>query len=299
MKTLSMGTLHPQQENIVTKTLSPFAMFLIRFKREKTAIAALVILVIMLLMAIFAPLFLTYSATDVDYNNILSPPSWEHWAGTDLYGRDNFSRLIYGARISLSVGFLSVTIGVIVGSILGVMSGYYGGILDAIVMRVADILFAFPSFLLAIGIVAVLGGGIINVIIAIAIFSTPMFARIVRSQTLSVLNSQYVRAAKTMGASHTRIMFKHIIPSTISSILVYFTMRVGTSVLTAASLSFLGLGAQPPSPEWGAMLASSRDFMAVEGFAYLTLYPGLCIFLTVLSCNVLGDGIRSALDPKN
>ncbi|WP_261815368.1 ABC transporter permease [Vibrio gallicus] len=282
-----------------SKTLSPMAMFLIRFKREKTAIAALCILLIMVAMAILAPLFLHYTATDVDYNNILSTPSWSHWAGTDLYGRDNFARLVYGARISLSVGFVSVTIGVIAGSFFGVIAGYYGGILDAIIMRVADVLFAFPSFLLAIGIVAVLGGGIINVIIAIAIFSTPMFARIVRSQTLSVLNSQYVRAAKTMGASNARIMFKHIIPSTVSSVLVYFTMRVGTSVLTAASLSFLGLGAQPPSPEWGAMLASSRDFMAVDGYMYLTLFPGLCIFLTVLSCNILGDGIRSALDPKN
>ncbi|MFA0028420.1 ABC transporter permease [Vibrio breoganii] len=282
-----------------SKTLSPFAMFLIRFKREKTAIVALCILLTMVIMAIAAPIFLHYTATDVDYNNILSLPSWEHWAGTDLYGRDNFARLVYGARISLSVGFVSVTIGVIAGTVLGVISGYYGGIADAIIMRAADVLFAFPSFLLAIGIVAVLGGGIVNVIIAIAIFSTPMFARIVRSQTLSVMNSQYVRAAKTMGASTPRIMFKHIIPSTISSVLVYFTMRVGTSVLTAASLSFLGLGAQPPSPEWGAMLASSRDFMAVDGYMYLTLFPGLCIFLTVLSCNVLGDGIRSALDPKN
>ncbi|MFI3246807.1 MAG: ABC transporter permease subunit [Ferrimonas sp.] len=279
--------------------LSPWALFLKRFAQEKTAIVALCVLLLLILMAIFAPFFLTYSATDVDYNNILTPPSWQHWAGTDIYGRDNFARLVYGARISLAVGFVSVTIGMIVGATLGVMSGYFGGWFDSLVMRIADVLFAFPSFLLAIGIVAVLGGGILNVIIAIAIFSTPMFARIVRSQTLSVLNSQYVRAAKTMGASHARIMFKHIIPATLSSILVYFTMRVGTSVLTAASLSFLGLGAQPPSPEWGAMLASSRDFMAIEGFMYLTLYPGLCIFLTVLSCNVLGDGIRSALDVKN
>jgi len=280
-------------------TLSPWNMFLIRFKREKMAMLALGILVSLILIAIFAPQFLSYTATDVDYDNILSPPSWQHWAGTDLFGRDNFARLVYGARISLSVGFLSVTIGALIGSTLGVMCGYFGGRFDAVVMRIADVLFAFPSFLLAIGIVAVLGGGIINVIIAIAIFSTPMFARIVRSQTLSVLNSQYVRAAKTMGASHCRIMFKHIIPSTISNVLVYFTMRVGTSVLTAASLSFLGLGAQPPSPEWGAMLASSRDFMAVEGYLYLTLYPGICIFITVLSCNILGDGIRSALDPKS
>ncbi|MTI18965.1 ABC transporter permease subunit [Rhodobacteraceae bacterium RKSG542] len=281
-----------------SQSVSPFELFLRRFKREKLAILAGSILLIMVLMAIFAPFFLSQGLNDFDYDKILMPPSAENWVGTDLYGRDLFTRLVYGARISLSVGFLSVTFGALLGSVLGIMAAYKGGWLDTIIMRAADVLFAFPSFLLAIAIVAVLGGGIVNVIIAIAIFSTPTFARITRSSALAVLNSQYVRAATTMGASHFRIMFVHILPSTIGGILVYFTMRVGTSVLTAASLSFLGMGAQPPSPEWGAMLASSRDFIAVDGYMYLTLYPGLCIFLTVLCCNVLGDGLRAALDPK-
>lgn len=279
-------------------SVSPFQLFLMRFKREKLAIVAGITLLIMILMALFAPLLLSQGPNDFDYNRILMPPSGENWVGTDIYGRDLFTRLVYGARISLTVGFLSVTIGALAGSFIGILAAYRGGWLDSIVMRAADVLFAFPSFLLAIAIVAVLGGGIMNVIIAIAIFSTPTFARITRSSALSVLNSQFVRAATTMGASHSRIMFVHILPSTLSGILVYFTMRVGTSVLTAASLSFLGMGAQPPSPEWGAMLASSRDFIAVDGYMYLTLYPGLCIFLTVLCCNVLGDGLRTALDPK-
>lgn len=279
-------------------SVSPFQLFFMRFKREKLAIAAGITLLIMILIALFAPLLLSQGPSDFDYNRILMPPSSENWVGTDIYGRDLFTRLVYGARISLAVGFLSVTFGALAGSVIGILAAYRGGWLDSIVMRAADVLFAFPSFLLAIAIVAVLGGGIMNVIIAIAIFSTPTFARITRSSALSVLNSQFVRAAITMGASHSRIMFVHILPSTISGILVYFTMRVGTSVLTAASLSFLGMGAQPPSPEWGAMLASSRDFIAVDGYMYLTLYPGLCIFLTVLCCNVLGDGLRTALDPK-
>ena len=279
-------------------SVSPFQLFLMRFKREKLAIAAGITLLIMILMALFAPLLLSHGPNDFDYNRILMPPSPENWVGTDIYGRDLFTRLVYGARVSLTVGFLSVTIGALVGSFIGILAAYRGGWLDSIVMRAADVLFAFPSFLLAIAIVAILGGGIMNVIIAIAIFSAPTFARITRSSALSVINSQFVRAATTMGASHSRIMFVHILPSTISGILVYFTMRVGTSVLTAASLSFLGMGAQPPSPEWGAMLASSRDFIAVDGYMYLTLYPGLCIFLTVLCCNVLGDGLRTALDPK-
>jgi len=280
-------------------TVSPIRLFLLRFKREKQAWVALIFLIVLILAACLAPWIAPFSPDQEDYNSALLAPSWAHWAGTDMSGRDIFSRILFGARISLSVAFLSVTVGAVLGSILGVVSGYFGGYLDSIIMRISDILFAFPSFLLAIAIVAVLGGGIINVIIAIAIFSTPMFARLVRSQTLSVLNQPYVKAAQTMGASHMRIMFKHLIPAASGSILVYFTMRLGTSILTAASLSFLGLGAKPPSPEWGRMLADGRDLMLVPGYMYLTLYPGICIFLTALSCNVLGDGVRSALDPKS
>lgn len=280
-------------------TVSPSRLFLLRFKREKQAWVALAFLLTLIIAACLAPWIAPYAPNQEDYGAALSTPSWAHWAGTDMSGRDIFSRLLFGARVSLSVAFISVAIGAFLGSIFGVMSGYFGGYLDAIIMRIADVLFAFPSFLLAIAIVAVLGGGIINVMIAIAIFSMPMFARLVRSQTLAVLNQPYVKAAKTMGASHMRVMFKHLIPAASSTILVYFTMRLGTSILTAASLSFLGLGAKPPSPEWGRMLADGRELMLVPGYMYLTLYPGIIIFLTALSCNVLGDGIRSALDPKS
>ncbi len=279
------------------KQISPFTLFLLRFKKQKPAILALIILLLILAIAIFAPLLAPYDYTTPNYSNRLLSPSFSHFAGTDNTGRDVFSRLLFGARVSLSIGFISVTMGMVVGTVLGIIAGFVGGVFDSIVMRIADVLFAFPSILLAIGIVAVLGQGIVNVILAIAIFSSPVFARIVRGSTLAIRNTQYIKAAETMGASKRRIMFIHIFPGTISSILVYFTMRIGTSILTAAGLSYLGLGAKEPSPEWGAMLASGRDLM--YGHPYLTIFPGIAIFITVLSFNILGDGLRSALDPKD
>lgn len=226
----------------------------------------------------------------------MMPPSPQHWAGTDIYGRDILTRIIYGTRISLSVGVSSVTIGAIVGVTLGLISGFFGGFLDEIIMRSADVLFAFPGILLAIAVVAILGPGLVNVVAAVAIFSIPTFARIVRSNTLSIKESLYVRAARSMGASDNRIMFVHIMPGTLSGAIVYFTMRIGTSILTASSLSFLGLGAQPPPPNWGAMLAESRDYIGVAD--HLTIFPGIAIFLTVLAFNIFGDGLRAAFDPK-
>ena len=223
-------------------------------------------------------------------------PSLQHWFGVDSLGRDIFSRILAGARISLAAGFSSVLVGAVVGTLLGLTSGYFEGWWDRVVMRVCDVLFAFPGILLAISVVAVLGSGMANVILAVAIFSIPAFARLVRGNTLSLKRQTFVEAARSLGAGPMTIMLRHIFPGTISSIVVYFSMRIGTSIITAASLSFLGLGAQPPTPEWGAMLNEARADMVVA--PHVAIFPSLAIFLTVLMFNLFGDGLRDALDPK-
>ena len=278
------------------KTITPSMIFWQKFKKQKSAMVAGIFILFLVLVAILAPLIAPYDPYATDYGQAMMPPSPQHWAGTDIYGRDILTRIIYGARISLSVGISSVTIGAIIGVTLGLISGFFGGFLDEIIMRSADVLFAFPGILLAIAVVAILGPGLVNVVAAVAIFSIPTFARIVRSNTLSIKESLYVRAARSMGASNNRIMFIHIMPGTLSGSIVYFTMRIGTSILTASSLSFLGLGAQPPTPEWGAMLAESRDYIGVAD--HLTIFPGIAIFMTVLAFNIFGDGLRAAFDPK-
>lgn len=278
------------------KRTTPFGIFWYKFRKRKTAMLAAVFIVLLVLTAVFAPWLAPYDPYEVDYSLSMMPPSMDHPAGTDVFGRDILSRIIYGSRISLAVGLTSVTLGALVGVVLGLMSGFFGGFLDGLIMRTSDVLFAFPGILLAIAIVAILGPGLVNVVVAVSIFSMPTFARIVRSSTLGIKESLYVRAARSTGASRRRIMFVHIMPGTLSGVIVYFTMRIGTSIITASSLSFLGLGAQPPTPEWGAMLAESRNYIGVAD--HMTIFPGVAIFLTVLFFNLLGDGLRAALDPK-
>lgn len=201
-----------------------------------------------------------------------------------------------GARISLAAGVFSVIIGMAVGTFFGLLAGYYEGVWDRIIMRICDVLFAFPGILLAIAVVAIMGSGMANVIVAVAIFSIPAFARLVRGNTLVLKHQTYIESARSIGASDRTILLRHILPGTLSSIVVFFTMRIGTSIITAASLSFLGLGAQPPTPEWGAMLNEARADMVVA--PHVALFPSLAIFLTVLAFNLLGDGLRDALDPR-
>ena len=276
---------------------TPWSEFWRKFRMQHVAFGALVFVVLLVLVAVFAPWLVPYDAENFfDYDRLNQGPSAVHWFGVDPLGRDIFSRILMGARISLAAGFLSVVLGAVIGTVLGLLAGFYGGWWDRIVMRISDVLFAFPGVLLALGVVAILGSGMINVIIAVSVFSVPAFARLVRGNTLVLKNLTYIEATRSIGASDRTIMLRHILPGTISAIVVYFTMRLGTSIITAASLSFLGMGAQPPTPEWGAMLNEARADMV--NAPHVALFPSLAIFLTVLAFNLLGDGLRDALDPK-
>ena len=275
---------------------TPTAEFLRRFRRQHLAIASLIVILLLVLSAVFAPLIAPYDPAIPDYDSLLDGPSATHFLGTDAYGRDILSRIIWGGRVSLSVGFLSVALGGVVGIVIGLLSGFFGGWLDGVLMRLMDVLLAFPGIILAIGVVALLGPGIDNVIYSIAVFSVPVFARLVRGTTLSLKQTLYVQAARSIGVGRAALMLRHILPGAMPGVIVYASLRLGTSILTAASLSFIGLGARPPSAEWGAMLSDGRSFLGVAD--HLTLFPGLAIFATVLAFNLLGDGLRDAMDQK-
>lgn len=280
----------------VRRLRSPFAEFTRRFVKQRAALTAGSVIVLLVLVGILAPLLTPHDPMASDYDNVLEGPSWTHLAGTDEFGRDIFSRILWGARISLRVGFTAVLVGSVCGVILGLVAGYYGRLADMFVMRLTDLLLAFPGILLAIGIVAVLGPGIENVIIAVSIFSVPTFVRLVRGSTLALKETAFVEAARSINAPGRTILLRHILPGTISSVIVYFTLRMGTAIITASSLSFVGLGAPVESPEWGAMLSRARDYLATA--PHYAIAPSVAIFITVLAFNILGDGLRDAIDPK-
>ncbi len=276
---------------------TPWHEFWRRFRRQPVAMTAGIFVLLLIVVAIIAPWIAPYDAENYfDYDRLNEGPSMVHWFGVDSLGRDIFSRVLVGVQISLAAGVLAVLIGALIGTVLGLLAGYYEGWWDRITMRICDVLFAFPGILLAIAVVAVMGSGMANVIIAVAIFSIPAFARLVRGNTLVLKQQTFIESARSIGASDTTILFNHILPGTVSSIVVYFTMRIGVSIISAASLSFLGLGAQPPTPEWGAMLNEARADMVMA--PHVALFPAIAIFLTVLAFNLLGDGLRDALDPK-
>jgi glutathione transport system permease protein len=276
---------------------TPFSEFWRKFKKQHLAVGAGIFVVLLVLVAVFAPWIAPFDAENYfDYDNLNAGPSLTHWLGVDALGRDIFSRILMGSRISLVAGFVSVALGAVVGTFLGLMAGYYEGWWERISMRISDVLLAFPGMLLAIGVVAILGSSMVNVVVAVAVFSVPAFARLVRGNTLAIKHMTYVEAVRSIGASDWTIIMRHILPGTISPIVVYGTMRIGTSIITAASLSFLGMGAQPPTPEWGAMLNEARADMVTS--PHIAVFPALAIFLTVLAFNLLGDGLRDALDPK-
>jgi glutathione transport system permease protein len=280
-----------------TAVRTPWSEFWRKFKKQHVAVAAGIFVLLLVVVAIFAPWIVPYDAENFfDYDSLNAPPSMQHWFGVDPLGRDIFSRIVMGARVSLTAGFVSVAVGAVIGTLLGLVAGYYEGWPERIIMRICDVLFAFPGILLAIGIVAILGGGMTNVIIAVSIFSIPTFARLVRGNTLALKHLTFIEAARSIGAPDRTIIARHIFPGTVAAVVVYFSLRIGTSIITAASLSFIGMGAQPPTPEWGAMLNEARADMITS--PHVALFPSLAIFLTVLAFNLLGDGLRDALDPK-
>ena len=283
-------------ENIKADQTSKAKAFVKKFMKRKTAVLGLVIIILLVILAIVGPYLAPYDYNEYDYANVLSGPSAEHWFGTDHYGRDIFSRMLVGTRLTLGVSLSTVVIGAALGTVLGLLAGYYGGIVEMLVMRGSDVLFSFPDILLAIAIVAILGPGIINVLIAVMVFTVPSFARIMRSATLAVKGSLYVEVAQSLGCKDGRLLFVHIFPGTIQSLIVNFTMRIGSAIMAAASLSFLGFGANVTEPEWGAMLSQGRNYIGIA--SHMVYFPGLVIFVTVLAFNLFGDGLRDTLDPK-
>ena len=269
-----------------------------RLVKNKMAMLGLAILVLLALCAIFADVIADYETKVVAQNiaNRLKGPSAEHWFGTDEFGRDIFARMVHGSRVSLVVGLISVSVSLVAGGTLGAFAGFYGGGVDNVIMRVMDIFLAVPSILLAITIVAALGSSLVNVMLAIGISGTPGFARIVRAAVMSVKDQEFVEASRAIGASNATIIFREIIPNCLAPIIVQSTLSVASAILSTASLSFIGLGVQPPDPEWGAMLSSGRNFLRAA--VHLTLFPGLAIVVTILALNLLGDGLRDALDPR-
>ncbi|MFW5827620.1 MAG: ABC transporter permease [Alkalispirochaeta sp.] len=264
--------------------------------RNRGAVVGLAIIGLFVVAAVFAPVLATHSPTDNDLTNRLQPISGENWLGTDALGRDLYSRMLYGGRISLGIGLISVVIGIGIGVPIGSVSGYYGGKLDIITQRFIDIMIAFPGILLAIVVVTVLGVGVENVMIATGIASVPIYARLVRGSVLAAKEQSYVAAARAAGIGDFSIIFRHILPNCLAPIIVQSTFQIATSILWAAGLGFLGLGAQAPTPEWGAILSNGRDYIRTAH--HLTTYPGLAILLMVLGFNLVGDGLRDALDPK-
>lgn len=267
-------------------------------KKNKMALLGLGILIVLVLLALFADVIADYDTVVIKQNlgNRLKGPSAEHWLGTDEFGRDIFARLVHGARVSLKVGIIAVGISIILGGILGALAGFYGGKIDNIIMRVMDVFLAVPSILLAIAIVSALGPSILNLMVAISISSVPGYARIVRASVLSIRDQEFVEAARAIGANNARIIFRHIIPNSLAPVIVQGTLGVASAILSTAGLSFIGLGIQPPAPEWGSMLSGGRQYLRYAW--WVTTFPGVAIMITILSLNLLGDGLRDALDPR-
>lgn len=267
-----------------------------RLVKNKAAVFGGGIILFFVLITIFAPVLAPYDPSQPDLVNKLQGPSMEHWMGTDDKGRDILSRILYGSRLSMGVGITAVLIGAVFGVTLGLIAGFYGGWIDSIISRILDVMLAFPGILLALAIISALGPSLFNVTFAVGVFSIPLFARIARGSTMEVRKLEYIDAIRSLGANDGIIIFRHVLPNVLSPLIVQGTLRLATAILSAAGLSFLGLGAQPPSPEWGAMLSSGRNF--IFSAPYIAIFPGLTIALLVMGCNLFGDGLRDALDPR-
>lgn len=280
----------------IEKTVGPWREAWRGFKKSRVAVVGMIIVLFFIVLAIAGPFLAKEGINEQVITDRLQPPSAEYWLGTDDLGRDILSRIIHGARISLWVGFSSVVGSIVIGSTLGIIAGYYGRWVDTIISRFFDIMLAFPSILLAIAIVSVLGPSLQNALIAIAIINVPNFGRLIRSKVLSIKEDEYITAAKGIGMRDARILFSHILPNSMAPVIVQGTLAIATAILEAAALGFLGLGAQAPMPEWGKMLADSKNYM--QSAPWTMIFPGLAIMLTVLGFNLMGDGLRDAMDPR-
>lgn len=285
---------------ITAPTRSPFgwlqSRLFRRIRRSANVRVGAAVLMVMVLMAVFAPLITSYDPTQITPALRLRPPDADHWFGTDDFGRDVFTRIAYGARLSLQVGVISVALAASIGITLGIIAGYYGGWIDSLIMRLIDVMLAFPGILLALAIVAILGRSLTNVMIAVGISAVPVYARMARGTTLSVKNIDFITAARAIGAPTPRIMVRHVLPNITAPLIVVATNGVASAIIAGAALSFLGLGAQPPTPEWGVMLAEGRVYL--RNAWWVTTFPGLAIMITVMAINLMGDGLRDILDPR-
>jgi peptide/nickel transport system permease protein len=278
------------------KRRSPWWEVWRRLRRNRAALVGMGVIIMLVMVAILAPVLTPYDPNKTDMKARLQRPSLSHPLGTDNFGRDMFSRVLYGSRISLYVGFVAVGIGAIFGGVLGAVGGYYGGRLDNFIMRCMDVLLAIPQIILAIAIVGALGTSLVNLMIAVGISQLPRYARVVRASALTVRGQEFVEAARAVGARDVRIIVENILPNCMAPIIVQSTLGVAQAILSAAALSFLGLGIQPPTPEWGSMLSAGRQFLRQA--PYLSFFPGLAISIVVLALNIFGDGLRDSLDPK-
>jgi len=298
--TLETGTLQPPQAVEISR--GPLAEALLRLRKNKIAVAGLIIICVFLIMAIFAPFIAPHDPLDQSLYDKLKPPfwaekgDWKYPLGTDDFGRDLLSRIIYGSRISMIVGVVAVAIALFFGTLAGAVAGFYGGRIDNLIMRLMDILLAFPPILLAIVIVAFMGPSLRNAMVAIGVVNIPRYARLVRGSVMEEYSKDYVQGARALGARDPRLIFVHILPNCLAPLIVQTTLGFASAILEAAALSFLGLGAQPPTPEWGAMLANGRALILRAWWA--VTFPGIMILLAVLGFNLLGDGLRDALDPR-
>ncbi len=270
-------------------------MFVRKLLQQKLAWIGLLICLVVILAAIFAEVLAPYDPSESHYEAILSAPSAQFWLGTDEIGRDILSRVIYGARVSIQVALVSIALAIVLGSMLGMIAGYFGGWIDHVVMRVMDGMLAFPMLVLALGIIAVLGPSLLNTTLAITIINVPSFARLVRAQVLVVRKLDFVLAARALGAGDLRIMLRHVWPSVVGNLIVYASLRASTAIITESSLSFLGLGAQPPTPSWGQMLSTAMQYWDAW---WMSVFPGIAIFITVIALNFLGDSLRDTLDAR-
>ncbi len=278
------------------KSSSRLALVSGRLLRHRTGSIGLAVIVVIIICAAFAPWLAPYDPAAINYDAVTAPPSMEHLLGTDEIGRDILSRLIYGARISLQVVFVSIVLSLLAGGIIGLVAGYFGGLVDDVIMRIMDGLLAFPLLVLALGVIAVLGPELINAIIALAVVNVPGFARLVRGQVLSVRELDFVQAARAIGASDIRIMAIHVWPSVAGNVIVYASLRASATLITESSLAFLGLGAEPPTPSWGQMLATSMEYWSAW---WMSVFPGMAIFFAALAFNFIGDGLRDTMDVRS